>query len=436
LPEPPEPGTAPGQGLLGSDLQFPPVIPGIPDQGYRPLGLNQPVAEPITYVAPGLYGQGWQKFVTGEGRLAGPSSTYRLSISTGYDSDPSQSSNANSNSGKSSGSGFSGAAAHAEFHRARPSSLLTLSLNGGATFYWDRNQEPDHYNAGLALLYLQQIDPRTQVTANLTFAFLPQADYTNIYASQSPNGLNSSYITTSSKLDLQHAWGAHFSTNTSAAANLLYYTEGGQANSSENYLNITLGNEFRFSWSRRVTWVVDGRYEILNYIDDSALNSDTIYFLGGVDWDVSRRMTTTLRAGGSVRNFESGGSTTSPYVEVAANYKTSRRASLALTGRYGFDQGSNGGSTGITTHVGMAYRQGLTSRLSGQVGFYYTNTDHSDSPAFSGASNSYDFNVGLSYRVNRHLGLSAQYGYTQYESGNGAQNYDRNRATVSAGYQF
>ena len=70
------------------------------------------------------------------------------------------------------------------------------------------------------------------------------------------------------------------------------------------------------------------------------------------------------------------------------------------------------------------------------MGFAYVRTDNSGTSTFGGTTDVYDLNAGLNYKVNRHLSLRANYAYTNWESSTGFGNYDRNRATLSADYDF
>ena len=392
--------------------------------------------QPASFVAPGLYGQGQQILTPGQGRLAQPRFRYGLSVANGYDDNTFQSPNVNlaAVAQPRQGTGFTTVSGHWDVQWAKPRTVFTLDVNAGATFYWNRDRHSEDYNNRLAMVIVHRIDQRTQVTANINFSYLSQPDYSNVYASQSAVG--GDYITTSSKFDLLHRWGAHFSTNTSVALDLLYYTQGNSGGLSNSYLNYTFGNEFRFSSSPRLTWVLEGRYSLQDYFDNSALNSQTAFFLGGVDWIWSRRLTTTLRAGAALRSFDAGGSATDPYVELSARYQTSRRSSLNLSGRYGFEQQNFVGNRDLSYRLGLVYQHALTYRLSGDLGFNYVHTDSSPATGASSLTDTYDFNAGLQYRINRHFSLGARYFYTQLNSSTGLQDYDRNRFLFSADYDF
>ena len=393
-------------------------------------------AQPTSFVAQGLYGQGQQILTPGQGRLAQPRFRYGLSVANGYDDNTFQTPDVSIApvAQPRQGSGFTTVSGHWDVQWAKPRTVFTLDVNLGATFYWNRDRHSEDYNNRLAMVIVHRIDPRTQVTANVNFSYLSQPDYSNVFASQSAVG--GDYITTSTKFDLLHRWAPHFSTNTSVALDLLYYTQSSSGGLSNSYLNYTFGNEFRFSSSPRLTWILEGRYSLQDYIDNSALNSGTAFFLGGVDWIWSRRLTTSVRAGAALRSFDSGGSTTDPYLELSARYQTSRRSSLSVNTRYGYEQQNFVGNRDISYRLGLAYQHALTYRLSGDLGFNLIHTDSTPATGAGSSTNTYDFNAGLQYRLNRHLSLGARYFYTQLNSSTGLQDYNRNRVLFSADYEF
>jgi hypothetical protein len=393
--------------------------------------------EPAAFVAPGLYGRTPNVLVPGQGVLARPRYRYGFSVGVGYDDNTFQTPRISAAAtalprNRSSLTSING---HWDVQWAKPRSVFTAAVDGGAVYYWNRPRDVGDYNARVTLLYIYRIDPRTQFSANVYAAHLAQPDFSNVYASQTTTG--GDYITTSAKFDLSHRWTPHFSTNTSFVANLLYYTSGtntgGLANS---FWDITFGNEFRFVASPRLTWVVEGRYGFQQYIDNSQLNSDTVYFLGGFDWAWSRRLTTTLRAGGAYRSFDNGSDSTDPYVEVAATYLTGRRSSVTLTGRYGYEQSNFAGDTNLSYRFGIFYQRALTYRLSGTTGFNYVRTEYAPNVGIGSTTDVYDFNVGLRYRFDRHLTLGANYSFTQGNSSSGFQDFDRNRYVFSGEYEF
>ena len=387
-------------------------------------------------VAPGFYGRGPQVVTPGQGVYARPKFRYGISVGVGYDDNPDQTPTANLGAvaRPRSRSGFTYVNGHWDAQWLKPRTVFTVNMEVGGDLYWDRPGASSDFNARLGMLYVNKIDPRTQFTANASFAFLSQPDYANMYSSTSQVG--GDYFTGSTKFDLSYRWAPHFSTVTSVSLNLLKYAKESSTTLSNSYWSFIVGNEFRFQSSQRLTWVAEGRYGLDQFINNTNLNAQTVYLLGGVDWLATRHITTTFRAGASVRSFDVGGNNTAPYVEMSFNYLMSRHATLSLNGRYGFEQSNLAGDENLSYRFGLVYQQAFTSRFSGNAGINLVHTDNKPRTGTSNATTVYDFNVGLQYRLNRHFSLAARYGYTLQDSSTGFQDFDRNRVLISASYDY
>lgn len=388
------------------------------------------------FVAPGFYGRGPQVVTPGQGQFARPKFRYGISAGLGYDDNPNQTTTVNLSSVAKprKGSGFTWVNGHWDAQWLKPTTVFTVNVEGGGDFYWDRPGNSSDFNGRLGLMYINKISPHTQLSANASFAYLSQPDYSNLYASSSQTG--GDYFTGSTKVDLNHWWAPHFSTTTSASVNLLKYANGSTATSSNSYWDFTIGNEFRFQSSRRTTWIAEGRYSFDQYIKNTALNSQTAYALGGLEWIASRHLTANFRAGASIRSYDAGGSHTAPYAEAALNYLTGRHSTLSVSGRYGFEQSSAVGDNNLSYRFGLLYQHAFTARFSGNAGFNFVHTNFNPRTGTRSTMDVYDANVGLQYRLDRHFSLGARYSYTLQGSSTGLQNFDRNRVLFSAQYEY
>ena len=388
------------------------------------------------FVAPSFYGRGPQVITPGQGQYARPKYRYGLSVGIGYDDNPDQTGQVNLSAvaRPRNRSGFTYMNGHFDAQWLKPRTVFTLNLEVGGDFYWDRPGNSSDGNARLGMLYVNKIDPLTQFTTNASFAYLSQPDYSNLYASSSLAG--GDYFTGSTKFDLSHRWAPHFSTTTSASVNLLKYVNDSPSRLSNSYLAYIFGNEFRFQSTPRLTYVAEGRYELDEYFSNSALDSQTAYILGGLDWLVSRHLTTTFRSGASIRNYDAGGTSTSPYAEVSLNYLTGRHSTLTLNARYGFEQSTTAGDENLSYRVGVLYQRAFTSRFSGNTGFNFIHTNYTPRTGANSTSDVFDANVGFQYRLDRHFSLGARYSYTLQDSSTGLQNFDRNRVLFSVQYEY
>ena len=405
-----------------------------PEKSLLQSGGNEETETRI--VAPSFYGRGPQVITPGKGQYARPKYRYGLSVGIGYDDNPDQTPTVNLSAvaRPRSRSGFTWVNGHWDAQWLKPRTVFSINLEAGGDFYWDRPNNSSDFNARLGMLYVNKIDPRTQFTANGSFAYLSQPDYSNQFASTSQ--VAGDYFTGSAKFDLSYRWAPHFSTVTSASVNILKYTTESATQLSNSYWTFVFGNEFRFQSSPRLTWIAEGRYGLDEYISNSALNSQTAYVLGGVDWIASRHMTTTFRAGASFRSYDAGGSSTAPYAEIALNYQMGRHSTLTLNGRYGFEQSSRAGDENLSYRLGLLYQQAFTSRFSGNAGFNFIHTDYNPRAGGSSSTDVFDVNIGLQYRIDRHFSVGTRYSYTLQDSSAGLQNFDRNRVLFSAQYEY
>ena len=387
-------------------------------------------------VAPSFYGRGPQVVTPGKGQYARPKFRYGISVGVGYDDNPNQTPAVSLSrvATPRSRSGFSWVNGHWDAQWLKPRTVFTVNLEAGGDFYWDRPGNSSDVNAKLGILYVNKIDPRTQFTANASLAYLSQPDYSNLYASTNQN--SGDYFSGSTKFDLSHSWTPHFGTVTSASVNLLQYVNSNATTATNSYWAFIFGNEFRFQSSPRLTWVAEGRYELDEYITNTALNSQSAYFLGGLDWIASRHLTATVRTGASVRTFSAGGSNTAPYAEMSLNYVTGRHSALSLNGRYGFEQSSAAGDQNLSYRLGLAYQRAFTARFSGNAGFNFVHTNYNPRTGSRSLSDVYDLSTGLQYRLDRHFSLGLKYNYTLQDTSAGQQNFDRNRILFTAQYEY
>ncbi len=388
------------------------------------------------FVASSFYGQGTRVITPGQGQYARPKYRYGISAGIGYDDNPDQvpSVNLGAVARPRARSGFTNVNGHFDAQWLKPRTVFTVNLEAGGDFYWDRPGNSSDANVRLSVLYVNKIDQRTQLTANGSFAYLSQPDYSNVFASQNQGG--GDYFTGSTKFDLNHRWTPLFSTTTSASVNLLKYANDNPGALSNSYLTYVFGNEFRFTASSRLTYVAEGRFGIDDYYDNSSLSSKTAFALGGVDWIASRRLTANFRAGASFRSFDIGGSSAAPYAEVALNYLTGRHSTLTINGRYGYEQSTTAGDENLSYRFGMLFQHAFTSRFSGTTGINYIHTNYNPRAGAGSTTDVVDANFGLQYRLDRHLTLGARYSYTVQDTSTGLQDFDRNRVLFSVQYEF
>lgn len=311
--------------------------------------------------------------------------------------------------------------------------FFTLDARVGAEYYWNRDVDPLEYNGSLSASYVRRLSPKVQTSAVLSLNYLSQPDFTQVNVVNTPGG-SGNYLVGNAKLDLSYRWSARFSTVTSLTANTTMY-EG--ARETGNFWDAGFGNEFRYIQSRKTTWVVEGRYSHLQYLEGAQTVIKTISLLLGADWTFSRRFRSTVRLGESVRTFETGGNQSTPYGEVALTYQPNRRDQFTLVGRYGFEQTLAATDETIVSRISMGYTRTFSPRLVGSInGNYVKNTSETAGGTFRSTNDVYDGSLILNYTFNRHFSMNARYSYTLSKTSSGFSDYDRSRFFLTGTYEF
>jgi hypothetical protein len=311
---------------------------------------------------------------------------------------------------------------------------LTFDLRLGAEYYWDREKDPLEYNGSLSLLHVRKMTPRAQLTTLANIVHQSQPDYSQVNVDTSTGG--GAYTNALLKFDLGYRWKPRFNTNTSLTTQAVLYDSSG-TNSGNSFYEVTLGNEFRYVYSPRSTYLVDVRYSGTRYLEDDLRNSNSFFILLGWEKRWSRRLTSSIRLGQSYRQFTQGGKQATPYGEFSATYQPTSRSQFTLSGRYGFENTQTADQESVTFRTGLSYSRAFTPRLSANAGLYYVNTQTTSiTTNLLSETTTFDGNLGLTYRFNRRFSVSSRYSYTMLKTNFGLQDYDRSRFFLTGSYDF
>jgi hypothetical protein len=381
---------------------------------------------------PGGYGNAPLNFTPGQGHFDRPALQFSTTVQQSYDD------NIYSSSGATGlqpvkGSMMTNLSEGVSLLFAQGRTGLSLDANAGGQYVWDRSGDKLTPTFGLDMIYGYRISQRTQLTVQLGAVYQTQSSYNSLAGLTDSNG--KPYLTGNVKVDLLHRWTPLISTNTTYVAYGTYYTDSDYSDS--NHLNQIIGESLRYSFSRNVTGVVEGRVGQDTY-DTSSSNSQTYYGLVGADLTLSRRLSSAIRLGSETRVNDDGNSNTMPYVEGSANYILTRNTLLGWNIRYGYNDSSSSVGASKSFRTGLSLTQSLTSKLRGSLS---ANVESSDALENNGTTvtNSYTSTIlsaGLSYAVTKDLSVFANYNRIQKDSPSDLIEYSKNVYSLGATYQY
>jgi hypothetical protein len=318
-----------------------------------------------------------------------------------------------------------------------PRLQLTLNAGAGGTYYYShistQNYDID-LNGTLAMTY--KASPRLTLGGSVLLAYLTEPSF------QYTGGINTragNYLYTTDRIFLEYAWSRRFSTRTSYTFEALNYDNNLVAAFSNRVSNL-FGNEFRLQMVPTTNLVAEYRYGIISY-ENSSLNSQTHYALGGIDHVFNPRLTATFRGGAEFRSYDTAGDRTSPYFEGTVNYALGYRTSVSWVTHYGIEEPDTPNSQSRTTfRTGLQTKFNLTSRVETGLDLFYVHDDYHALPGGlpGGAFSEDTFDAGLSakYAINNMFAVQLGYHYTDVSSDSAFREYSRNRVTAGVNVTF
>ena len=327
---------------------------------------------------------------------------------------------------------------------ATPRLTITSGADIGVNYYFDRPGRSYDVNGGLSLRLTYKLSPRAFLDFSTYNAYESQGDFgatdlTNFNGQFGGSGRtpgtsanrDGDYFYTTDRAALTYQFTPRISTVFSDTIVAFAYDSDPYSTVQdriENYASI----EGQYLLLPNLTLALNYRF---GYIDYFSVDNDsqTHFALAGFDYSANQRLHLTVRAGVEFREyFDTVGDETSPYYEGSVNYVLSRNSSIALTSRYGIEEGDLGtpNTSTDTFRIGLDYSQSFTARISGYAGVYYTHSFYNTpttNNAGSFTENTYDISAGLRYAINRHLSAEIGYTHTTVDSDIDERSYDRNR---------
>jgi len=171
----------------------------------------------------------------------------------------------------------------------------------------------------------------------------------------------------------------------------------------------------------------------------AANDSQSHYFIGGVDYTISPDMKGSVAAGAERRSFERYADQWQPYANASIQAQWLDRTYLRMGARLGFEDAEIGAfQDRYSFRTGLAVGQELSDRMTASLGFFYL---HSDFDAAGQGVKAYAddalmLQLNLNYALRENMNLYLGYDFTTYNSGDPLRNYDRHRVRLGLNSSF
>lgn len=355
-----------------------------------------------------------------------------LSFRQGYDSNP------NTVSSGAEGSMYSNVGGGVSYAFGSPRLQLGASLSGGATYYYNRGDDPVDFNGNFSLSANYRATPRLNLSLSTATSYLSQPDIGLVGGTNQQDG---DYIVSNTTISAAYQWTEIISTITSYNFSANYYLES-DLNDNLGNISQTLAQSVLWLWKPKTTLVAEYRANAINYYS-ADLNQFGNYFLVGFDQIFNPRFFWNARAGAqlNLNNNPVDGSSTyiGPFMESSLRYQFRPASALSWTMRYGTEQsGIFDVSQRQTFRTGLSLTHAITPRLSSVFSLnYLCNYYSQDQVIDSFVENIVDFNVGVNYQLNRFVGLEAGYQFTvDIAPEDTDRDYTRSIVFVGANFSF
>jgi hypothetical protein len=235
-------------------------------------------------------------------------------------------------------------------------SLFTLDLSAGRTFYWDKDEDPVDYNGGVSMVFLKRLTPRLQITAQVNAAYISQPDLSRPNTPE--RQIRGDLLNSLARFDLSYRFSPRLSLTGTFSYNGERYTE--KVEQSGDSDEFTGGLELRYLWQPRWTLLTEYRHSMIMYANRSSLDSQTDFLLVGSEFIINPRLTGSLRFGVANKRFEEGSSQTAPYAETTLTYQSTRRSVIAWSNRFGFEEAASPGDERLVYRSTLSYNYAIT----------------------------------------------------------------------------
>jgi hypothetical protein len=334
---------------------------------------------------------------------------------------------------EAAGSWFTSGRVSLSYALAREAMGLSIVAGGGAVAYTSQTDADGFLDLSLNYAATR----RLRFDLGLSGGYQAEPDFGS---DAGPSARAGNFFHSSDNLAATYQWSREWSFVSSYSFRLIRY-DNSQTAAVTDRQEHTFGEQLRYQLSRAAVLVGEYRFETIDYVT-APRDSETNFILGGVDAEISRRLKTGLRAGVTLRDQDSSGSTTDPHVEGSLDYAAGRDSTLRLTTSYSVEEtGLQTAASRTTFRTGLQLIYSLTSRIRSTLSIDYhhdeddqQNPTGSLAPAFS--EDAFAISLGLSYQINRRLSANINLDRSDVISDQPATAYSRDRCSVGLGFTF
>jgi hypothetical protein len=315
--------------------------------------------------------------------------------------------------------------------------VFTIGIGGGGTYYYNRPGNSLDYKGDFSLGIVHRVTPRLTLTVQSYTTYQAEPNFDpQILVSQNRN--SGQYLYSNNIFSATYQWSRRVQTVTSYSLYGVFY-ENSASSQTDDRFEHTFSNQILYLLNPTTQLTASYRVGYTQYMHTTDRDRISNYLLVGVNHSFSPRLSVNLNAGAQMDIPKQGGTQTSPYGEITANYAYQRFSNIQWYLHYGLDHSGitlNEKHTSLRT--GVSITQAIRSKLSLKLGVFY---QHDDTSQTLGASNTgredtFDISVGLHYIVTPKLTLDAMFTHTEVLSNVAASEYSRNRVTLGANYTF
>jgi hypothetical protein len=306
-----------------------------------------------------------------------------------------------------------------------------MDLSGGGQEYWNEPGGNLNYTGGFDMTLIHKLTPRMSIAVIASAVYQDTPNFALVNA-PTTSGNNGSYLNGNLAVNLSYNWTARVSTVTtySLGFNLL------QAGGADDLYQNTLGTQFRYTVSPRNTLTAELRGTEAVYPTNSAANNSEVYYLLGLDTNLTSRISNTFSTGIETASTQSG--VLQPYFEGETTLALRHGSSLTWSNTYGTQQSPNVGQSSVSYRTGLSYGQPLSTKLSASIGISYNNVKTTDTqdPAANNTQNQFEISASLGYTLSPRFSLSLSYSYLDLLSSAINSSYMRDQIYLGGSYTF